>query len=90
MSTFESDNPDLNAIFRMCQQTLRMCSAETYYDTPYYEQLSYGGDNRPIGALSAYNTTDDRLFREVMRLYPQSVNSETKLFQGRLPVPVYL
>ena len=85
MSTFESDNPDLNAIFRMCLQTLRMCSAETYYDTPYYEQLSYGGDNRPIGALSTYNTTDDRLFREVMRLYPQSVNSETKLFKAAYP-----
>ena len=85
MSTFESDNPNLNAIFRMCLQTLRMCSAETYYDTPYYEQLSYGGDNRPIGALSTYNTTDDRLFREVMRLYPQSVNSETKLFKAAYP-----
>ena len=85
MSTFESDSPDLNAIFRMCLQTLRMCSGETYYDTPYYEQLSYGGDNRPIGALSAYNTTDDRLFREVMRLYPQSVNSETKLFKAAYP-----
>ena len=85
MSTFESDNPALDAIFKMCLQTLRMCSAETYYDTPYYEQLSYGGDNRPIGALSAYNTTDDRLFREVMRLYPQSVNSETKLFKAAYP-----
>ncbi len=85
MSTFESNNPALDAIFAMCQQTLRMCSGETYYDTPYYEQLSYGGDNRPIGALSAYNTTDDRLFREVMRLYPQSANSETKLFKSAYP-----
>ena len=85
MSTFEADDPELNAIFNMCLRTLRMCSAETYYDTPYYEQLSYGGDNRPIGALSIYNSTDDRLFREVMRLYPQSVNSGTKLFKSAYP-----
>ncbi len=85
LSTFESDDDTLNAIFTMCLQTLRMCSAETYYDTPYYEQLSYGGDNRPIGALSMYNATDDRLFQEVMRLYPQSANSETKLFKAAYP-----
>jgi hypothetical protein len=85
MSTFQSDDPSLNAIFAMCLQTLRMCSAETYYDTPYYEQLSYGGDNRPIGAMSMYNAIDDRLFREVMRLYPQSANPETKLFKSAYP-----
>ncbi len=85
MGTFTSDNPRLDQIFEMSQRTLRLCSGETYYDTPYYEQLSYGGDNRPISAISAYNTTDDRLLREVMRLYPQSVNSETGLFKSAYP-----
>jgi len=85
MSTFVSDNKRLNEIFDICLQTFRMCSAETYYDTPFYEQLSYGGDNRPISAISAYNSTDDRLFREVMRLYPQSVNRETGLFKSAYP-----
>ncbi|WP_319592475.1 alpha-L-rhamnosidase C-terminal domain-containing protein [uncultured Draconibacterium sp.] len=85
MATFESDDPGLNEIFEMSLQTLRMCSGETYYDTPFYEQLSYGGDNRPISAISGYNTTDDRLFREVMRLYPQSENSETGLFKSAYP-----
>jgi hypothetical protein len=85
MATFESDNPRLNEIFEMCKRTLRMCSGETYYDTPYYEQLSYGGDNRPISNISTYNSTDDRLLREVMRLYPQSVNSETGLFKSAYP-----
>lgn len=85
MSTFKSNDHRLNEIFEMSLRTLRMCSGETYYDTPYYEQLSYGGDNRPIGALSVYNSTDDRLFREVMRLYPQSENSETGLFKSAYP-----
>ena len=85
MATFESNDPRLNEIFEMGLRTLRMCSGETYYDTPYYEQLSYGGDNRPIGALSTYTSTDDRLFREVLRLYPQSVTQETGLFKSAYP-----
>ena len=85
MATFTSNDPKINEIFEMCQRTFRMCSSETYFDTPYYEQLSYGGDNRPISAISAYNSTDDRLFREVMRLYPQSENRETGLFKSAYP-----
>jgi alpha-L-rhamnosidase len=85
MATFKSDNEKLNEIFDICLRTLQMCSGETYYDTPFYEQLSYGGDNRPIGMNSIYNSTDDQLFREVMRLYPQSENRETGLFKSAYP-----
>ena len=85
MASFVSDNVRLNTIFTMSQRTLRMCSGETYYDTPYYEQLSYGGDNRPISNISTYNSTDDRLLREVMRLYPQSENAETGLLKSAYP-----
>lgn len=85
MATFVSSDSELNTIFDVCQRTLRMCSGETYYDTPYYEQLSYGGDNCPIGNNSMYNSTDDRLFKEVMRLYPQSENKETGLFKSAYP-----
>ena len=85
MATFQSDDARLDEMFEISQRTLRMCSGETYYDTPFYEQLSYGGDNRPISAISTYNSTDDRLFREVMRLYPQSANRETKLFKSAYP-----
>jgi hypothetical protein len=85
IANFESDNPRLNEIFEMSKRTLRMCSGETYYDTPFYEQLSYGGDNRPIAAISTYNSTDDRLLCEVLRLYPQSENKETGLFKSAYP-----
>jgi alpha-L-rhamnosidase len=85
MANFESDNSRLNEIFEISKRTLRMCSGETYYDTPFYEQLSYGGDNRPIAAISTYNSTDDRLLREVLRLYPQSENKETGLFKSAYP-----
>lgn len=85
MATFDSDNDKLDEIFEISKRTLRMCSGETYYDTPFYEQLSYGGDNRPIAAISTYNSTDDRLLREVLRLYPQSENKETGLFKSAYP-----
>jgi len=85
MAIFKSDDEELNDIFDICVRTLQMCSGETYYDTPFYEQLNYGGDNRPIGTNSIYNTTDDRLFREVMRLYPQSENMETGLLHSAYP-----
>lgn len=85
MASFNSDDSRLNAIFEMGLRTLRLCSGETYYDTPYYEQLSYGGDNRPIAALSIYNSNDDQLLREVLRLYPQSENPETGLFKSAYP-----
>lgn len=85
VGTFQSNDPILNEIFEVGLQTLRMCSGETFYDTPFYEQLSYGGDNRPIGAIYLYNTTDDRLLREVFRLLPQSANIETRLFKSAYP-----
>lgn len=85
MGTFVSNNEQLNEIFQMSLRTLRMCSGETFYDTPYYEQLSYGGDNRPIAGNYVYNTTDDRLLREAIRLLPQSANVETRLFKSAYP-----
>lgn len=85
MASFQSDDKRLNSIFELSNRTLQMCSAETYYDTPYYEQLSYGGDNRPIAAISTYNSNDDRLLREALRIYPQSKNKETQLFKSAYP-----
>ncbi|MCB0685045.1 MAG: family 78 glycoside hydrolase catalytic domain [Saprospiraceae bacterium] len=85
MATFNCNDPELNEIFHLGLRTLRMCSGETFYDTPYYEQLCYPGDNRPIIANYLYNTTDDRLLREVIRLVPQSKNRETELFKSAYP-----
>jgi hypothetical protein len=85
MSTFVSNDKKLNEVFDMCLRTFQLCSAETYYDTPYYEQLSYGGDNRPISGVSFYNSNDDRLLREAMRLYAQSENKSTGLMKSAYP-----
>lgn len=82
---FYSNNTKLNRVFEICMRSLKLCSSETYFDTPYYEQLCYGGDNRPIGLISYYTSTDDRLLREMLRMYPQSVNPETGLFKAAYP-----
>ncbi len=84
-STFVCDDKQLNTIFDMSLRTFKLCSADTYFDTPYYEQLNYGGDNLPIGAISFYNSTDDRLYKEMLRLYPQSENQKTGLFKSAYP-----
>ena len=85
MATFESNDEKLNRVFQICQRTLRLCSGETYYDTPFYEQLNYGGDDLPIGNISVYNSSDDRLLREAMRLYSQSETRETGLMKSAYP-----
>lgn len=85
VSTFVCDNQQLNTIFDMSLRTFKLCSSDTYFDTPYYEQLNYGGDNVPIGAISFYNSTDDRLYKEMLRLYPQSVNPQTGLLKSAYP-----
>jgi len=85
VSTFTSSDTTLNKIFNMSVRTLRMCSGETYYDTPFYEQLNYGGDDRVISELSPYFTSDDRLLKEALRLYSQSENSETGLLKSAYP-----
>lgn len=85
MATFNCNDSKLNRVFEHCQRTLRLCSSETYYDTPYYEQLNYGGDCVPVSNISYYNSTDDRLLLETLRLYSQSENKETGLFKSAYP-----
>ena len=90
MSTFESNNPALDAIFKMCLQTLRMCSAETYYDTPYYEQLSYGGRQPayrgPVGLQHHRRPAVPRGDAAVSAVGKFG----NQAFQGRLSVPFHL
>ncbi len=44
----------------------RLCAFETYFDTPYYEQLQYVGDTRIQALISLYMTGDDRLVRQAI------------------------
>ncbi|MBE3070450.1 MAG: alpha-L-rhamnosidase, partial [Planctomycetes bacterium] len=63
---------------------LQMCSHETYFDCPYYEQLMYVGDTR-LEVLATYCTThDDRLPRKALRMFDES-RLPLGLTQSRYP-----
>ena len=57
---------------RLSTRVVQMCSHETYFDCPYYEQLMYVGDTR-IQALITYAIThDSRLPRKAVQMFDAS------------------
>jgi hypothetical protein len=69
---FESDLPWLADMWEMNWRGARLCAWETYFDTPYYEQLQYVGDTRIQALISLYMSGDDRLVREAIRQFDLS------------------
>jgi len=63
---FDSDLPWLEDMWQINWRVLRLCAWETYFDTPYYEQLQYIGDTRLQALLSLYMSGDDRLMRQAL------------------------
>jgi alpha-L-rhamnosidase len=63
---FGSDLPWLKDMWAINWRVLRLCAWETYFDTPYYEQLQYIGDTRLQALLSIYMSGDDRLMRQAL------------------------
>ena len=63
---FDSDLPWLANVWEMDWRGARLCAWETYFDTPYYEQLQYVGDTRVQSLISLYMTGDDRLVRQAI------------------------
>ena len=54
-------------------RTMELCASETYMDCPYYEQLQYIGDTRIQALLSYVLCDDDRLAREAIKMFDQSI-----------------
>jgi hypothetical protein len=75
-ASFASDNPTLDRIWSVGWRTARVCANETYFDTPYWEQLQYVGDTRIQALISLYVDGDDRLMRKAIRAYDRSRISE--------------
>jgi hypothetical protein len=63
---FESDLPWLSDMWQMNWRGLRLCAFETFFDTPYYEQLQYIGDSRIQALITLYLSDDDRLVRQAI------------------------
>jgi alpha-L-rhamnosidase len=73
---FRGDQRWIEDMWRINWRTLRICAWETYFDTPYYEQLQYVGDTRVQALISLYIAGDDRLMRNAIELYDQSFLGE--------------
>lgn len=63
---FESDLPWLEGMWQMNWRGLRLCAFETFFDTPYYEQLQYVGDSRIQALITLNLSDDDRLVRQAI------------------------
>ena len=50
-ATFASNYSVLDDIWETGWRTQRLCTGETFFDCPYYEQLQYVGDTRILGFL---------------------------------------
>ncbi len=75
-ASFASSDPQLGEIWDIGWRTARLCANETYFDTPYWEQLQYVGDTRIQALISLYMDGDDRLMRKAIRAYDRSRVSE--------------
>jgi alpha-L-rhamnosidase len=63
---FSSDLPWLADMWEINWRGARLCAWETYFDTPYYEQLQYIGDTRIQALITLYMSGDDRLVRQAI------------------------
>ncbi len=83
-SSFECDDSRWDHVMTISKRVLEMCSHESYFDCPYYEQLMYVGDTR-LEVLTTYATTrDDRLPRKAITLFDES-RDQTGLTRSRTP-----
>lgn len=83
-ASFSTDNPALQKIWDVSWRTARLCANETYMDCPYYEQLQYIGDTRIQAMVSLYASGDDKLMRNAINQFAQSINAEG-ITQSRYP-----
>ncbi len=81
---FNSDDPEIDKIWKVAWRTLRNGACEIFQDTPYYEQLQYIGDTRLSSLVSIYVSGDDRLMRKAIEQFDDSRIPEG-LTQSRYP-----
>jgi hypothetical protein len=69
---FSSDLAWLSDMWAINWRGARLCAWETYFDTPYYEQLQYVGDTRIQALITLYMSHDDRLVRQAIEHFDLS------------------
>ena len=72
VARFDSDLAWLADMWEINWRGARLCAWETYFDTPYYEQLQYVGDTRIQALITLYMSNDDRLVRQAIEHFDLS------------------
>ncbi|HEY5908407.1 MAG TPA: alpha-L-rhamnosidase C-terminal domain-containing protein [Vicinamibacteria bacterium] len=72
VARFDSDLAWLGNVWEINWRGARLCAWETYFDTPYYEQLQYVGDTRIQALITLYMSDDDRLVRQAIEHFDYS------------------
>jgi alpha-L-rhamnosidase len=75
-ASFESDQQWIEGVWDIDWRVFRLSAFESFWDTPYYEQLQYVGDTRIEALIALYNAGDDRLVRHAITLFDESRNSD--------------
>ncbi len=83
-AAFKSSDPSHAKIWEVGWRTAQRCAGETYFDCPYYEQLSYVGDTRIQALITLYVSGDDRLVRKSIEDFDHS-RIPDGLTQSRYP-----
>ncbi|AHM60751.1 alpha-L-rhamnosidase [Flammeovirgaceae bacterium 311] len=83
-ASFASNLPVHKSIWNVGWRTARLCADETYMDCPYYEQLQYVGDTRIQALISLYVSGDDRLMKNAINQFANSITDEG-ITQSRFP-----
>jgi hypothetical protein len=75
-ASFESNDPELNAIWEIGWRTLQIDAHETYMDSAYWEQLQYTGDTRIEALIAQAVSGDSRLTAQAIDAFGESMGEE--------------
>lgn len=67
--SFSCSNPMLDRIWELGWRTLRVCSEDSYTDTPFRERGLYAGDALPEYAITLATSGDSRLMKQSLLLF---------------------
>jgi len=76
VGNFECSDPVFNKIWELGWRTLRVCSEDSYIDTPFRERGLYAGDALPEYAITLATSGDSRLMRNSLLLFQDMYREE--------------